>query len=114
MEKIYYVTEAFISNYNQGTDLLLIKTASGEIYGLSPEFEMCTKDIAMVSGLYSPDRPYPQAKWINFNSDIGTVPAGWYDLNNTSISNFIIGYRLESELQIHRFKKNQPTKNNSE
>jgi hypothetical protein len=106
MEKIYYVTEAFISTYNQGTDLLIIKTNSGEIFGLSSEFEICTKDIELVSGHYSADRPYSQALWVDFNSEIGTTPAGWSDISGTKIADLIIGYRLESELQVHRFKGN--------
>ena len=32
IEKIYYVTEAFVSSYNQGIDLLLVKAKSGEIF----------------------------------------------------------------------------------
>jgi hypothetical protein len=107
IEKIYYVTEAFISSYNQGTDLLIIKTKSGEIFGLSSEFEICTKDIEMVSGQYNISRPYSQAKWVEFSSDIGTIPAGWSDISDTNIADLIIGYRLESELQVHRFRSNQ-------
>lgn len=49
-EKIYYVTEAFVTGYDQGTELLLIKSNSGEILGLSSEFEIYTRDIEIVSG----------------------------------------------------------------
>ena len=104
IEKIYYVTEAFVSSYNQGTGLLIVKANSGEIYGLSTEFEICTKDIETVSGLYNPARPYSQAQWIDFSSEIGTTPAGWTDINDTKLAELIVGYRLESDLQVHRFK----------
>ena len=105
IEKIYYVTEAFISSYNQGTDLLMVKAKSGEIFGLSPEFEICTKDIEIVSGQYNPDRPYYQAQWIDFCSEIGTIPASWADISSTDIADLVVGYRLESDLQVHRFKE---------
>lgn len=104
IEKIYYVTEAFVSSYSQGTDLLMVKAKSGDIFGLSSEFEICTKDIELVSGQYTPDRPYSQAQWIDFCSEIGTVPAGWADISGTGIAELVVGYRLESDLQVHRFK----------
>lgn len=104
IEKIYYVTEAFVTGYDQGTELLLIKSNSGEILGLSSEFEIYTRDIEIVSGSYDPNRAYAQAQWTDFDTSIGTTPASWSDIIGTNIEDFIIGYRLESELQIHRFK----------
>ncbi|MBV4466979.1 hypothetical protein KVG95_27070 [Pseudomonas sp. SWRI79] len=110
MEKIFYAADAYVSTYAQGADLIIVKSNDGIIYGASCEFDICTKDITKVAipkgGVFDEnDKKFAEAEWIEYTDDIGTIPAGWEDIVNAGLSDYISGYQLESEVGIHRFKK---------
>lgn len=109
MEKIFYTADAYIKTYSQGTDLLIIKSNDGTLYGASFEFDICTKDITKVAIrkgeiFNESDTKFEEAEWLEFTDDLGTVPASWQDLMNSDLSDFISGYQLESEVTVHRFE----------
>ncbi|OOL36197.1 MULTISPECIES: hypothetical protein [Pseudomonas] len=110
MEKIFYAADAYVSTYGQGADLIIIKSPEGTIYGAACEFDICTKDITKVSiqqgeTFDASDKKFEEAEWLEYTDDIGTTPAGWEDIVNAGLSDFVSGYQLESEVVIHRFKK---------
>lgn len=109
MEKIFYTADAFINTYAQGTDLLIIKSTNGTLYGASFEFDICTKDIVKAAirkdeTFNETDKKFEEAEWTEFTDDIGTIPASWQDITELDLSDFISGYQLESEVVTHRFK----------
>lgn len=109
MEKIFYTADAYISTYAQGTDLLIVKSSDGEMYGASFEFDICTKDIKKVSirngeTFNESDKRFEDAEWAEFTDEIGTIPASWQEIIASGLSDFISGYQLESEVVVHRFK----------
>lgn len=101
--------ESYIKEYDQGAYLIIIKSSSGEIYGLSCEFEVYTRDFDKAAVqknevFDSNNIKFDEANWIAFDPKIGTTPASWDDITNKGLSNYIIGYQLESEVSIHRFE----------
>lgn len=109
MEKIFYVTESYVASYQQGAYLVIVKSASGKLYGVSCEFEICTSDIEMASvsvgGFFDAlDEKYSMVNWVPYGDEVGMIPAGWEDVISSGLSGCIIGYQLESELEVHRFK----------
>ncbi|WP_061562708.1 hypothetical protein [Pseudomonas citronellolis] len=109
MEKIFYVTDAYASSYQQGAYLVIVKSPSGVLFGVSCEFEDCTADIAMASvsiggNFDEADEKYSKVNWVPYSEAVGMVPAAWEDIINSGLSEYVIGYQLESELEVHRFK----------
>ncbi|GFM88754.1 hypothetical protein PSCICO_41530 [Pseudomonas cichorii] len=108
MEKIFYATDAYIKEYAQGAYLIMIKSLSGAIYGLSCEFEVYTQDIVNAAVKKNEefnitDERFDKVNWIEFDSEVGTIPASWEDIKKAGLSDYVIGYQLESEVEIHRF-----------
>ncbi|WP_080926022.1 MULTISPECIES: hypothetical protein [Pseudomonas] len=109
MEKIFYVIDSYIKTYAQGAYLIIIKSSSGKIYGLSCEFEVYTQDFDKVAvrktSEFDPnDIKLDEANWIDFPQGTELVPANWDDIINSRLSDYVIGYQLENEVGIHRFR----------
>jgi hypothetical protein len=109
MKKIFYTAEAYISTYAQGTDLVIIKSADGTLYGASFEFDICTKDIIKAAigknETFNEDNSkFTEAEWVEYTDDIGTVPASWLDITTNALPDIILGYQLEGEATIHHFE----------
>lgn len=109
MEKIFYAADAYLPSYEQGADLIMVKSRAGELWGVSLEFETCTRDITLATvprnGAFDENDPrFAQADWVEYSDAIGLIPAGWEELMSAGLSAAIVGYQLESELGIQRFK----------
>ncbi|MBI6854669.1 hypothetical protein YA0002_17995 [Pseudomonas cichorii] len=108
MEKIFYVIDSYIKEYAQGAYLILIKSSSGAIYGLSCEFEVYTQNLAGASlkkdeDFNADNTKFDEVNWIEFDPELGTIPASWEDVMREGLSDYVIGYQLESEVEVHRF-----------
>ncbi|WDH53627.1 hypothetical protein PUP75_02190 [Pseudomonas chlororaphis] len=109
MEKIFYVMDAYIKTYAQGAYLIMIKSSSGAIYGLSCEFEAYTQDFEKVAvrknkKFEKNDMNFDEANWIDFPQGTEITPASWDEIMSSGFSDYVIGYQLESEVGIHRFQ----------
>lgn len=108
MQKFFYAADAYLPTYEQGADLIMVKTASGELWGVACEFDLCTQDIEQAvvrcnDPFDATDPKFAQARWTGYEDRIGMTPASWADLTHAGLADFIAGYQLESELGIHRF-----------
>jgi len=101
MKKIYYVAEAYIEDYNQGTDLILIKSKSGNIGGYSFEFDLYTEDLEIVTGPYAPERPYYKSRWHGYEDIKHAMPASYQDLQK--MERVVTGYLVEGEFSVNSF-----------
>jgi len=100
MGKIYYIVEAYIGSMAQGTDLALVKARDGEIYGCSFEFDLCTREI----GPFCPNSDsYSKVVWSDYTDEVGVIPASWEEIESAGLSKYVVGYSLESSLDVHRF-----------
>jgi hypothetical protein len=109
MQKIFYAADAYLPSYDQGADLIMVKSPAAELWGVSLEFDICTRDIALATvprnaTFDEHDPRFAQAHWVEYSDAIGLVPAGWEDLMHAGLSDHVCGYQLGGELGIHRFK----------
>ncbi|MBK5538170.1 hypothetical protein JFV28_13365 [Pseudomonas sp. TH05] len=109
MEKIFYAADAYLPSYDQGADMIMVKSSAGALWGVSLEFDICTRDIALATvprnaTFDEHDPRFAQAHWVEYSDAIGLVPAGWEDLMHAGLSDHVCGYQLGSELGIRRFK----------
>lgn len=101
MKKIFYVAEAYIEDYNQGTDLILIKGRSGNIGGYSFEFNIYTEDLEIVAGPYNHERAYHESSWCGYEDVKTAIPASYQDLQK--MPQIVTGYLIEGEFSVKSF-----------
>lgn len=110
LEKIFYAAHAYLPRYEQGADLIIVRAADGQLWGLACEFDLCTRDIrqATVSARHpfdAADPKFAEARWSPCHDDIGLLPASWEDLMIAGLADCIAGYQLQSQLGIQPFPR---------
>ncbi len=41
--------------------------------------------------------------WSDYTDEVGVIPASWEEIESAGLSKYVVGYSLESSLDVHRF-----------